>query len=134
MKEEKFKTRSFSTHRKYCPNNFIDIDKISKYGSIFSILVAILIQCINIATGKNFNIAFSSILFNLFFLLIILQKTNIINISLLDIYVSSSLKLLFALFLINSLIYIFVDDRIYNFIYAPLSFFGAYFIFLLIKS
>ncbi|MFB1033632.1 MAG: hypothetical protein QMB77_09050, partial [Aliarcobacter cryaerophilus] len=105
-----------------------------KYGSIFIILVSIFIQSSNIIQNKNLLLSIFSLFFNLFFLLIILQKLEMIKIDFLNIYVESSLKFLIFIYLINSILYLFINNSIYSYIYAPLNLFGAYFIFLLLKK
>jgi len=57
-----------------------------------------------------------------------------IKIDFLNIYVESSLKFLIFIYLINSILYLFINNSIYSYIYAPLNLFGAYFIFLLLKK
>ena len=134
QRKKKFNTR-LPTLKKRCGFlKFIDFEPIVKYGSIFIILVSIFIQSSNIIQNKNLLLSIFSLFFNLFFLLIILQKLEMIKIDFLNIYVESSLKFLIFIYLINSILYLFINNSIYSYIYAPLNLFGAYFIFLLLKK
>lgn len=132
--KKKFNTLLPTLKKGCCFLKFIDFEPIVKYGSIFIILVSIFIQSSNIIQNKNLLLSIFSLFFNLFFLLIILQKLEMIKIDFLNIYVESSLKFLIFIYLINSILYLFINNSIYSYIYAPLNLFGAYFIFLLLKK
>src|SRR5574344_1263936 len=124
--KKKFNTLLPTLKKRCCFLKFIDFELIVKYGLIFIILVSIFIQSSNIIQNKN--------LLLIIFLLIILQKLEMIKIDFLNIYVESSLKFLIFIYLINSILYLFINNSIYSYIYAPLNLFGAYFIFLLLKK
>ncbi|MBK6303132.1 MAG: hypothetical protein IPF43_04200 [Arcobacter sp.] len=57
-----------------------------------------------------------------------------IKINFLNIYVESSLKFLIFIYILNSFLYLFINNSVYSYIYAPINLFGAYFIFLLLKK
>lgn len=109
--KKKFNTLLPTLKKRCCFLKFIDFEPIVKYGSIFIILVSIFIQSSNIIQNKN-------LLLSIF----------------LNTYVESSLKFLIFIYLINSILYLFINNSIYSYIYAPLNLFGAYFIFLLLKK
>ena len=119
--KKKFKTLLPIAKKKCCFLKFIDFEPIVKYGSIFIILLSIFIQSSNIIQNKNL-------------LLIILQKLEMIKINFLNIYVESSLKFLIFIYILNSFLYLFINNSVYSYIYAPINLFGAYFIFLLLKK
>src|SRR5574344_350186 len=90
--KKKFNTLLPTLKKRCCFLKFIDFEPIVKYGSIFIILVSIFIQSSNIIQNKNLLLSIFSLFFNLFFLLIILQKLEMIKIDFLNIYVESSLN------------------------------------------
>ncbi|MCG3720209.1 hypothetical protein L5F50_13505, partial [Aliarcobacter butzleri] len=55
-----------------------------------------------------------------------------IKIDSLEKYLDSLLKIMIFIFLLNFVAYLFANDLIQNYVYAPLSFLGAYFFFLLL--
>ncbi len=57
-----------------------------------------------------------------------------IKIDFLNTYVESSLKFLIFIYILNSFLYLFINNSVYSYIYAPINLFGAYFIFLLLKK
>ena len=132
--KKKFNTLLPKSKKKCCLLKFIDFEPIVKYGSIFIILLSIFIQSSNIIQYKNLILSIFSLFFNLFFLLIILQKLEIIKIDFLNIYIKSSLQFLIFIYILNSFLYLFVDSSVYSYIYAPINLFGAYFIFLLLRK
>ncbi|MCT7608204.1 hypothetical protein, partial [Aliarcobacter butzleri] len=96
------------------------------------IIGSIAIQSLNIVENKNFELSFFSIIINLFFLVVVLTKLEIIKIDSLEKYLDSLLKIMIFIFLLNFVAYLFANDLIQNYVYAPLSFLGAYFFFLLL--
>ena len=134
MKKKKFRTLWAEARKKCCVKNFFELDFLAKYGSIAVIIFFILLQSYNITVDENFSLVFISILINLFFLLIVLIKVEIIKLDFLKLYVNSSLKFMIFIFLLNFGLYLFVNSMIYNYVYAPISLLGAYFIFLLLKK
>lgn len=110
--KKKFNTLLPTLKKRCCFLKFIDFEPIVKYGSIFIILVSIFIQSSNIIQNKNLLLSIFSLFFNLFFLLNI-QKINLYHLQFL---------------------YLFINNSIYSYVYAPLNLFGAYFIFLLLKK
>lgn len=129
MKE---KRRILWPKSKCCLKKFLDLEFLSKYGSIAIIIGSIAIQSLNIVENKNFELSFFSIIINLFFLVVVLTKLEIIKIDSLEKYLDSLLKIMIFIFLLNFVAYLFANDLIQNYVYAPLSFLGAYFFFLLL--
>lgn len=134
MRRKKFRTLWAKSRKECCLKKFFDLHFLAKYGSIFIVLLAILLQAYNIILGENFALSFISLLFNLSFLLVILVKLKVIKMDFLLVYLDSMLKLIIFIFLLNSILYIFVDSIVYNYFFAPINFLGAYFIFLLLKQ
>ncbi|RBQ32468.1 hypothetical protein CRU92_01810 [Arcobacter sp. FW59] len=134
MKDKKFRTLWENTKKKCCLKKFLELDKFAKYGSISVLAIAILTQSYNVVIAKNFILSFISLLFNLFFLLIVLLKLDIVKMNILKPFINYSLRFLIFLFLLNSFIYLFIDSWVYQFVYAPINLLGAYFIFLLLKK
>lgn len=129
MKE---KRRILWPKSKCCLKKFLDLEFLAKYGSIAVIIGSIAVQSLNIIENKNFELSFFSIIINLFFLVVVLTKLEIIKIDSLEKYLDSLLKIMIFIFLLNFVAYLFANDLIQNYVYAPLSFFGAYFFFLLL--
>lgn len=119
---------------KCCLKIFFDLEFLAKYGSIFVVIGYILIQSINIIKGENFELSFFSLIINLFFLVVVLTKLEILKIDSLNSYINTILKIMIFIFLLNFIAYLFTDNLIHNYVYAPVSFFGAYFIFLLLNK
>ncbi|AYJ79558.1 hypothetical protein AN286_05135 [Aliarcobacter cryaerophilus ATCC 43158] len=132
--KKKFNTLLPTLKKRCCFLKFIDFEPIVKYGSIFIILLSIFIQSSNIIQNKNLILSTFSLFFNLFFLLIILQKLEMIKIDFLNIYIKSSLQFLIFIYILNSFLYLFINNSVYSYIYAPINLFGAYFIFLLLRK
>ncbi|MCT7594698.1 hypothetical protein [Aliarcobacter butzleri] len=129
MKEER---RILWPKSKCCLKKFLDLEFLAKYGSIAIIIGSIAVQSLNIIENKNFELSFFSIIINLFFLVVVLTKLEIIKIDSLEKYLDSLLKIMIFIFLLNFVAYLFANDLIQNYVYAPLSFLGAYFFFLLL--
>ena len=129
MKE---KRRILWPKSKCCLKKFLDLEFLARYGSIAIIIGSIAIQSLNIVENKNFELSFFSIIINLFFLAVVLTKLEIIKIDSLEKYLDSLLKIMIFIFLLNFVAYLFANDLIQNYVYAPLSFLGAYFFFLLL--
>ncbi|KLE03257.1 hypothetical protein [Aliarcobacter butzleri] len=129
MKE---KRRILWPKSKCCLKKFLDLEFLEKYGSISIIIGSIAVQSLNIVENKNFELSFFSIIINLFFLVVVLTKLEIIKIDSLEKYLDSLLKIMIFIFLLNFVAYLFANDLIQNYVYAPLSFLGAYFFFLLL--
>lgn len=129
MKE---KRRILWPKSKCCLKKFLDLKFLAKYGSIAIIIGSIAVQSLNIIENKNFELSFFSIIINLFFLVVVLTKLEIIKIDSLEKYLDSLLKIMIFIFLLNFVAYLFANDLIQNYVYAPLSFLGAYFFFLLL--
>ncbi len=116
-----------------CLKKFIDLDTISKYGSIIVLIIMILSQVFNIIVQKSsYEMAFLSMIVNTFFLVSVLTKIELIKISILDKYLNSILKVMIFIFILNFLGYLTSTSEIHNYVFAPISFFGAYFISLLL--
>ncbi|MDK2061123.1 hypothetical protein PT520_01170 [Aliarcobacter butzleri] len=129
MKE---KRRILWPKSKCCLKKFLDLEFLARYGSIAIIIGSIAIQSLNIVENKNFELSFFSIIINLFFLVVVLTKLEIIKIDSLEKYLDNLLKIMIFIFLLNFVAYLFANDLIQNYVYAPLSFLGAYFFFLLL--
>ncbi|MCT7634156.1 hypothetical protein N5U36_01755 [Aliarcobacter butzleri] len=129
MKE---KRRILWPKSKCCLKKFLDLEFLAKYGSIAIIIGSIAVQSLNIIENKNFELSFFSIIINLFFLVVVLTKLEIIKIDSLEKYLDNLLKIIIFIFLLNFVAYLFANDLIQNYVYAPLSFLGAYFFFLLL--
>lgn len=129
MKE---KRRILWPKSKCCLKKFLDLEFLAKYGSIAIIIGSIAVQSLNIIENKSFELSFFSIIINLFFLVVVLTKLEIIKIDSLEKYLDSLLKIMIFIFLLNFVAYLFANDLIQNYVYAPLSFLGAYFFFLLL--
>lgn len=69
MKKKKFKLLLPISN--CCLKKFIDLETISKYGSIVVIAVMILLQIFNIVIGNNYIMSFLSMIINTFFLVAI---------------------------------------------------------------
>lgn len=116
-----------------CLKKFIDLDTISKYGSIIVLIIMILSQVFNIIVQKSsYEMAFLSMIVNTFFLVSVLTKIELIKISILDKYLNSILKVMIFIFILNFLGYLTSTSEVHNYLFAPISFFGAYFISLLL--
>lgn len=118
---------------KCCLKIFFDLEFLAKYGSIFVVVGSILVQSINIIKGENFELSFFSLIINLFFLVVVLTKLEILKIDSLNSHLDTILKIMIFIFLLNFIAYLFTDSLIQNYLYAPISFLGAYFIFLLLN-
>ena len=116
-----------------CLKKFIDLDTISKYGSVIVLIIMILSQIFNIIIQKSsYEMAFLSMIVNTFFLVSVLTKIELIKISILEKYLNNILKVMIFIFILNFLGYLTSTSEIHNYIFAPISFFGAYFISLLL--
>lgn len=116
-----------------CLKKFIDLDTISKYGSIIVLIIMILLQVFNIIVQKSsYEMAFLSMIVNTFFLVSVLTKIELIKISILDKYLNNILKFMIFIFILNFLGYLTSTSEVHNYVFAPISFFGAYFISLLL--
>ena len=130
MKKKKFKLLLPISN--CCLKKFIDLETISKYDSIVVIAVMILLQIFNIVIGNNYIMSFLSMIINTFFLVAILTKLEIIKMSILEKYLNNILKFMIFIFILNFLGYLTSTSEIYNYVLAPMSFLGAYFISLLL--
>lgn len=106
---------------------------LAKNGSIFVIVLFIGLQVFNIISDNNYLFSFISLLINLFFLVIVLSKVEIIKLEAVEKYVDITLKIMIFIFLLNFIGYLSVEGFVYNYVIGPISFLGAYFIFLLTK-
>lgn len=117
-----------------CLKKFYDLDSISKYGSIFIISFIILIQIFNIVIGHNVQISFISMIINMFFLVAILTKLEMIKITIFGEHLDNVLKLIIFVLILNFFGYLLSSVQLYNYVFAPMSFLGAYFVFILLKT
>lgn len=116
-----------------CLKKFSDLDSIAKYGSMIIVLLFLLFQIFNVAIGYNYKTSFLSMIINTFFLVVILTKLNILKISLLENSMNKILKFMIFIFILNSCAYLTSNILLHNYFFAPMSFLGAYFIFLLLS-
>lgn len=128
------KSRLLWPESKCCLKKFFELNSISKYGSIFVVLMFIGIQILNILNGANYEASFISLIINLYFLVVVLTKLEYLKIDALNKYINISLKIMIFIFLISFIAYIGSEDMIYKYVVAPISFFGSYFCFLLIMK
>lgn len=118
-----------------CLKKFLDLELISKYGSISVIFIMILSQVFNIIMQESsYTMAFLSMIINTLFLIVILTKLEIIKISILEKYLNTILKIIIFIFILNFFGYLTSSLAIYNYVLAPISFLGAYFVFLLLLN
>lgn len=117
-----------------CLKKFYDLDSISKYGSIFIISFIILIQIFNIVIGHNVQISFISMIINMFFLVAILTKLEMIKVTIFGEHLDNVLKLIIFVLILNFFGYLLSSVQLYNYVFAPMSFLGAYFVFILLKT
>ena len=129
MKE---KRRILWPKSKCCLKKFLDLEFLAKYGSIAVIIGSIVVQSLNIMENKNFELSFFSIIVNLFFLVVVLTKLEILKIDSLEKYLDGLLKIMIFIFLLNFVAYLSTTNLIQNYVYAPLSFLVFYFFFLLL--
>lgn len=119
---------------KCCLKKFYDLDLISKYGSIIIISFILLTQVYNIIIGQDVSSSFFSMIINLFFLVAILTKVEIIKVNILEKQLDTILKVIIFVFILDFFGYMSSTNEIYNYLFAPMSFWGAYFVFLLLKT
>ncbi len=118
---------------KCCLKKFFDMDFLAKNGSIFVVIMFIGIQIFNIVSAINYEFSFISLIINLFFLVVVLAKIEIIKFEAIEKYIDITLKIMIFIFLLNFIGYLSVEGFLYNYVIGPISFLGAYFIFLLTK-
>lgn len=117
-----------------CLKKFYDLDAISKYGSIIVILVMVLSQVFNITIGYNIRMSLFSMIINIFFLIAVLNKLEMIKISFFEGRLDGILKFMIFVLILNFFAYLSSTVQLYNYVFAPMSFLGAYFIFILLKT
>ncbi len=89
---------------KCCLKRFYDLDLIAKYGSIFIISFILLSQIFNILNGQDIKTSLFSVIINLFFLVAILTKVEMIKVTILEEQLDNILKIIiFVLFLNHSI-------------------------------
>ncbi|MFV7789750.1 hypothetical protein ACNSOP_06180 [Aliarcobacter lanthieri] len=134
MKEKRFRSLWETTKKKCCIKKFLELENVAKYGSISVLVIAIFSQVYNLIISKDFNLSLISLLINIFFLIIVLIKLNIIKLFIKKDFINYSLIFLIFILLLNFFMYLFVDSWLYQYVYAPINLIGAYFIFLLLKK
>ncbi|WP_026803235.1 hypothetical protein [Aliarcobacter lanthieri] len=134
MTEKRFRSLWETTKKKCCIKKFLELENVAKYGSISILVIAILSQVYNLIISKDFNLSLISLLINIFFLIIVLIKLNIIKLFIKKDFINYSLIFLIFILLLNFFMYLFVDSWLYQYVYAPINLIGAYFIFLLLKK
>lgn len=119
---------------KCCLKRFYDLDLIAKYGSIFIISFILLSQIFNILNGQDIKTSLFSVIINLFFLVAILTKVEMIKVTILEEQLDNILKVIIFVLFLNFLGYMVSSEEIHNYLFAPISFFGAYLVFVLLKT
>lgn len=119
---------------KCCLKRFYDLDLIAKYGSIFIISFILLSQIFNILNGQDIKTSLFSVIINLFFLVAILTKVEMIKVTILEEQLDNILKIIIFVLFLNFLGYMVSSEEIHNYLFAPISFFGAYLVFVLLKT
>lgn len=132
MKKNRLKT--LLPISKCCLKKFYDLDLIAKYGAIFIISFILVSQIYNIVIEYNIRSSFFSMIINLFFLVAVLTKVEIIKVAILEEQLDNILKVMIFVLLLNFLGYMVSSKEIHNYLFAPMSFFGAYFVFILLKT
>ena len=117
-----------------CLKKFYDLDSLSKYGSILVILLFLLFQVFNVAIGYKYEASFLSMIINTFFLVVVLTKLGILKIAILEKPMNTILKFMIFIFILNFFAYLTSSIQLHNYFFAPISFLGAYFIFLLLAK
>lgn len=109
----------------------IELDVVIKYGSIIVPFIMLFSQIFNVQMGINVNLSLISIFINIFFLMVVLTKLEILVFSFLQESMDKILKIMILVFILNSVAYFLSTIQIHNYFFAPLNFLGAYFIFML---
>lgn len=117
---------------KCCLKKYLDMDLISKYGSLLSILSIFLLQMYNLYIGYNFYASLFSFFINGIFLLAVLVKIEFITLKRIEPYVNTILKVLIFVLVLNFFGYWLSEISLFNYIFAPISLLGAYFVFMLL--
>jgi hypothetical protein len=117
-----------------CFKKVIDLDIIAKYGSITAISIILLSQILNISESNNIRMSFFSMFINIFFLVVVLNKVEILKLTIFEEQMNSILKFIIFIFVLNFFAYLISEVPIHNYFFAPVSFLGAYFIFVLLKT
>lgn len=117
-----------------CFKKVIDLDIIAKYGSITAISIILLSQILNISESNNIRMSFFSMFINIFFLVVVLNKVEILKLTIFEEQMNGILKFIIFIFVLNFFAYLISEVPIHNYFFAPVSFLGAYFIFVLLKT
>jgi hypothetical protein len=117
-----------------CFKKVIDLDIIAKYGSITAISIILLSQILNISESNNIRMSFFSMFINIFFLVVVLNKVEILKLTIFEEQMNSILKFIIFIFVLNFFAYLISEVPIHNYFFAPVSFLGAYFIFVLLRT
>ena len=117
-----------------CLKKFLDLDSIAKYGSLFIISFMILLQIFNITIGYNTRMSLFSMFINMFFLIAVLNKLEMIKVSFFEERQDKILKFIIFVFILNFFAYLVSTVQLHNYVFAPMSFLGAYFVFILLKT
>ncbi len=78
--------------------------------------------------------SFFSMIINIFFLIVVLQKLEMIKLNILEEQVNSILKFIIFIFIVNFFAYMVSSIPLHNYFFGPISFLGAYFIFILLMN
>lgn len=117
-----------------CIKKIVDLDTVAKYGSITTISIILLSQIFNVVIGYNYRMSFFSMIVNVFFLLVVLTKLEILKLTIFEEQMNFILKLMIFIFIINFFAYSLSEVELHSYFFAPVSFLGAYFIFILLTN
>lgn len=129
---KKKKRDLLSPSSKCCLKKYLDMDLISKYGSLLSILSIFLLQMYNLYIGYNFYTSLFSFFINGIFLFAVLVKIEFITFKRIEPYVNIILKVLIFVLVLNFFGYWLSEISLFNYIFAPISLLGAYLVFMLL--
>ena len=117
---------------KCCLKKYLDIDLISKYGSLLIVLSIFLLQIYYLFIGYNFYTSLFSFFVNGFFLFAVLVKTEFISFDKIQPYLNIILKVLIFVLVLNFFGYWLSQIGLFTYIFAPISLLGAYLVFMLL--
>ena len=99
---------------------------------MFQTLVSISLTLIDLILIVSVNAADVQMILNLLTLVVVLTKLGILKITILEKPMNSILKFMVFVFILNFFAYLSSSIQLHNYFFAPMSFLGAYFIFLLL--
>lgn len=117
---------------KCCLKKYLDMDLISKYGSLLAVLSIFLLQIYNLYIGYSFYTSLVSFFMNGIFLLTVLVKIEFVSIKIIEPHVNNILKVLIFVLVLNFFGYWLSEISLFNYVFAPISLLGAYLVFMLL--